>query len=401
MKLQTIRVVSGVLGASLLLVLALAGTASASSQYLVPNAYPANVIGQNDGSVSLGTTSASFSCTEAAFQSEVKSPTEEIGIKPVFKGCKGKNAGGTFDVAINMNSCKFILDPGDGTLDIGPSGCGSMTVTAPGCSQQFPAQTDVGSVGYATQGSGSTQTVTLSLALTGLDYSSSGAQCGTLSGTNGTLSGSWTLRAYNSAGDPVGIRAADRLPDGIFLTGSEGQAGNPPRLDAERFPVLLNGEQSGAGKTVIATKAGTITCATASFAGSAASATSTFTGTPSFSGCVLKSNWGTISVTATVNGCTYQYTVAGGPAYSGQLNLICPAGKSVEMKGTLCSVTLPAQTLGTVTYGATGSGPYRAITESVSGKAVKSTGTGFYCNVEGSVEGGTFTRSGTISGSTA
>jgi hypothetical protein len=398
MELRTTRTVVAVLAASLLVVLALASTALASStRYLVPSAYPATLVGENHNSMYLKT-NIPIHCQSSSFSTKLNSPTDEVGIAPSFpfSSCEAQMLQSWVTVTVSMNSCKFILQP-NGTVDIGPAGCGPIKIFGQACEQLIPAQSNVGSAQrYAVSGG----KVAVDLELSGLQYTSSGWACGPSgSYSNGFLSGTWNIGAKGPAGEALGIQVSERLPDGVYLTGTAGQSGNLPRLEAERFPVLLDGE-SGASTYVVKTKAGTLKCSAASFAGSAASSTDTIAGTPSFAGCKLATVYGDIGMTASVNGCSYEYSVAGSGPYSGQMTLNCPSGKSLELKGGGCSVTLPAQTLGSVAYGATGSGPYRAVTTSVSGSTIKSSSTGFLCNATGAAEGGTFSESGVIRGST-
>jgi hypothetical protein len=410
MKARPIRIGAGLIGASVLVLLALAGSASASStRYLVADQYPAEVKGSMAEVVSQESlqTNIPITCSNSSIQASLNSPTDEPALESAFTGCKGQASGSSVELLVKTNGCKFVLHPAtingeggvNGTVDIGPSGCGPISISGVGCSQQIPAQNNVGSASYEALGSGKTAYVNIRMTLTGLKYTSSGIFCGTKEGTNGSFTGGWRASGFDPEGVQIGIHMDERRPDGVYLAGKEGEAGNLPRLEAERFPVLLNGEQTG-GKFALATKGGTLKCPSATLAGSASSASGTIAGTPAFGSCTLASIYGSIAETVSVNGCTYGYSVAGGPSYTGQLTLSCPSGNSLVAKGPGCTVTIPAQTLGSVTYGSTGSGPYRAVTESVSGKNIQSSSTGFFCSATGSDEAGTFAESGTIRGST-
>jgi hypothetical protein len=401
---RTIRSLLAIAGASLLLILAMTSSALASStRYLVPGAYPATLVGESSEAAGINAGKPNpITCKSSTVSGVVNSPTDLIAVTPGFSGCEMKVLGTWRPATVSSSGCAFLLHPGTedaeghvtGTVDIGPTGCGPITAVAQNCEKSFGAQSNVGTASYSAAGSG---VVDVAISLQNLSYASQGSFCAGESGTGGTISASWHLRAKSSGGNPVSLGLSETLPDGIYLTGSAGSA----RLEAERYPVNLRGEQSSTSSFMVKSKGGTLRCSTASFSGTVASSVSTISASPSFGGCVLQTIYGAINVSVSTNGCSYQYTIAGGPSYSGQLSLSCPSGSSLEAKGNGCVLTVSGQPLGSVTYGATGSGPYRAITETVSGSSIKSSATGAFCSASGAFEGGTFAESGVIRGSTA
>jgi hypothetical protein len=111
-------------------------------------------------------------------------------------------------------------------------------------------------------------------------------------------------------------------------------------------PTYLTGEQH-ASNDVFNTDAGEVTCSHATYVGKvAAKTTSTAEVTPSYSGCHLIFIF-TFNVTVDHNGCTYLFHVD--PALEngnaeGSVDIVCPAGKVIEVTAPGCTVTVPPQT---------------------------------------------------------
>jgi hypothetical protein len=300
---------------------------------------------------------------------------------------------------LKMNGCKFIFHPGaeesaghfGGTFDIGPAGCGPITIVSKVCEITIYPKTGL-TAHYTNVGEGSKAEVVIDLSATGLETSGKGSACS--GGSGGEIEGTWHMAAYNSSGTQKGVHVAAHPPVGLYVAGkkSEEEAAQP-KFNAEEYPVSITGGQSGVNSFY--TESGESSCSTVSVTGSASAATSTLTLDPTFGGCVSLG----LESTASTSGCHYVFHVTNsGPPYAGSLELACEAGHQLEFSPqsggkSICTTAFPAQTLGTVKYEnlGTGSGRYvlannifgSGLQYSISGGAGK-------CGKEGSHSDGEF-----------
>lgn len=368
---------------------------------LVPDRYPAVALGTNTTTHSLSTT-LTTNCNTSTFASEVANTSTLFAASPVYANCT--LAGLNMAVSLKANGCSLRFHPEietsseqfRGTLDIGPDGCGAITLSGLGCEQTIPPQHHVGNIAYANQGSGNGNYVTVSLSVSGLHYTSAGATCGSKTGDNGSYSGTWKVSG-SVGGETIGVRLADELPVGVYVAGETLNEANPPRLEAEQFPVALTGQQDTVGKHALVTNAGKIECGQATFGAVAASAGPGLTINPSYASCTLYSIFGNIAVSPRLSGCSYENTLSG-PPYVGNLELKCPEGASLQFSGPGCTVTIPAQTLATVEYANNGTQAARRVTMTLNGKELQYTYSGFTCG-SGSAKNGTYKGSTTLYGS--
>lgn len=121
-----------------------------------------------------------------------------------------------------FNGCSFVFHTGEetkwggfsGTVDIGPAGCGPMTVEYsrwcptwsfyPGTG--FPGWPDL-PVEFTNEGTGSKATVRAEVELVGIETQMPGVGCSSGKITKeGKYFGNWTLKAENELGEAIGLR---------------------------------------------------------------------------------------------------------------------------------------------------------------------------------------------------
>jgi hypothetical protein len=276
---------------------------------------------------------------------------------------------------MKMNSCKLEFQPGAevnwegtfaGTYSIGPAGCGPVTMefTTPACQLSIPAQTGLAAV-YRDVGNGSSAKVEVEPTAQNLKYSG----CGVNNGENGSLSGTWTLSGKNPAGTLVGI-AVKTLP-------------HSPLFEAEAYPITYNGSQDQ--NHVLVIDGSSASCTSATFADTESGTTKALSLSASYAGCTA---FGFLNSTISPNGCHFVQEVSestGVGKYSGPGSLTCPSGASLEIVTGVCTVAIPAQSMGTLSYeDAIESGVYK-VKSSTAAKGLTFTVTrdAFGCPLEG------------------
>lgn len=140
---------------------------------------------------------------------------------------------------------------------------------------------------------------------------------------------------------------------------------------AEKVPTLLTGKQH-AGNDVFVTDAGKVECNEATYVGEQKTTPTTeVTVTPTYTGCTA---FGFVNVPIDVNGCSYKFTAKTIEAgnFEGEVDILCPAGKSIEVTAPGCTVTVGAQNnLKKITYTNLGAGATREVTVDVAATGIK------------------------------
>lgn len=148
----------------------------------------------------------------------------------------------------------------------------------------------------------------------------------------------------------------------VVASGASAQAF---KFKSEGTPTKLTGTQH-AGNDVFVTDAGSVSCSEANYSGEqVGTEVSEVTVTPSYSGCTA---FGFVNVPIHVNGCQYKFTAITkeGANFEGAVDIVCPAGKVIEVTAPLCTVTIGSQNnLKKVTYTNVGSGTTREVTVDV------------------------------------
>jgi hypothetical protein len=367
------------------------GVASASAARIAASEYPAQLIGNATGQHRITLSKLSTTCKQSSISGSISKPGDPYVANALYSECS-YYAG---QMLVNMGTCTYQFNVGEetspgyftGTLTIGPVGC-AISLTAPGCKQTIPAQTARATINYTnTTGTGGYPVLLIDADVSGLTYTTEGVNCaGPASGT-GWIEGEWEVKAVDGVGKALGTWVESR--NGLYVVTGE----KSPSLTAEILPASISGQQSSTSKQKFNTNNGTtFECSGISYSGSISSASSQFDLTPSYSGCKLVVVGSNLSATVNSNGCTYRYTVTGSSPYSGTVALVCPEGKSLEVTASVaCTLKIPAQTLGTVTYtnsiGQTG----RSVSTSASGSKLSYSTSGFAC---GTQTGGKGTYSG-------
>ncbi len=131
---------------------------------------------------------------------------------------------------------------------------------------------------------------------------------------------------------------------------------------AETVPTQLTAREH-AGKSVLTTDLGKVECAEVTYAGEQkVSPTTELLVTPTYSGCTA---FGFANTPIHVNGCQFRFTVVTKESgnFEGAADIVCPAGKVVEITSFGCTVTIGSQNgLKKVTYTNVGTRSTREIT---------------------------------------
>lgn len=378
--------------------LAGASTASASGSGFVAEAYPGFLVGSayGGGEHILATNVGTIKCPTPELTAGVETGFETVAANIGSVKCGG--AGGT----LVANGCKLIFHPGglsgskfEGTVEIGPSGCGPIVVPVSGCQVQIVAQTGLAAT-YETLGAGSTASVLVKASFSGLKYILPSGCSGPGTYENGSLTGTWQIKNYLNLGHTAqrGVRINQEKAVGFYLSGKKSEESiNQPKFEASKYPVVIAGNQLSATQPFkFTTAAGSSKCAGAQLHGEVFGTTAALALKADNTGC--KAFGG--DATVTMNSCYYVFGVANAdPPYSGSLALACAKlGDTVKINGTAlnCSVTIPPQTMGTLAYENLGAGPEQRVAGSVTGEglAYSVAGPGTFCGAAGSYVDGKF-----------
>ncbi len=174
---------------------------------LKAESYPAFLRGTDDTSHVFGTKLGNWSCADAEFNHQQSAATTAQTLWMSYYLCTPP-IGNT--KAINANGCEYVLHvanagpPYQGSLDMScPAGNSyELVMTTAGgttCTIVIPSQTGLKGVGLINVGSGSTRGVQVAFEVTGMSYSLLGQKliCQAGSYTNGTYTGTMTLRGYD------------------------------------------------------------------------------------------------------------------------------------------------------------------------------------------------------------
>ena len=328
------------LGLGVVMALALsgiAGTGSASAaQFAVQGAYPDVVGSMSAEEVTLTAVGGIvFGCESTGFLTGISKPSSSLTASPSFNNCTWKIGGVTHKQTFSMNGCSFELKPGaeteagrfDGTVDVGPPGCGSITLNDEFCQRSYPAQKGL-SAEYVIQG----KTVEASLdgVLSGT-YKGSPANCASSTALNVRVD--WTLET--TSGSPLTLL----WRNGVFTEGGQ--------IKAETYPAFLDGGQDAADQHVL-TLVGNrqLTCQDVALEGQLASASSSFALTPAYANCIVTVGATKLPAMVDVLGCSYQIAVAGtfGVSCPGESNLIRIRVETKAAEGVfLCTYEIRSQ----------------------------------------------------------
>lgn len=351
--------------------MAFAGVASASASGTAFTSEASETLYSGYGNLTLSAAGRAAACeSELHATSVLKGPQENLSLVNEA-AC---TMFGEYTKEMKMNGCRLEFQPGtetnswngtfEGTYSIGPAGCGPVTFefVLPSCQISIPAQTGLPVV-YHDVGSGSEAKVEAVSTADHAKYSG----CGVTNGENGSLSGTWSLRG-TKLGSLVGV-AVKTLP-------------HAPLFEADAYPITYNGSQAEPwfkfGGLAAECSAGALT-------DTASGTTKALSPSASYSGCKA---FGFTSATVSSNGCHFLQEVSEKTSeghYAGPGSLTCPSGASLEVTTTSCTVSVPAQTMGSVSYeDAIESGVYKVkSTTAAKGLTYNVTRDAFGCPFEG------------------
>jgi len=355
-----------------LAITAIAGAASASAGTagFVADTYPVVANGNNVSTGVLTTNQGEATCKAQNFASTVSNAGEALTAPVNGTTCSwwGTNR------PVAMNGCKYIFHPGTetepgvfkGTYDIGPAGCGPITVEASnGCTLSISSQNGLNAT-YVNSGSGSSRIVTIQ-ADTDFIYTASGGFCGKGSTEGGHYKSSWQVAGQVGA-NQVGIKAAKQ--NGLYMTGAQSIA-------AEGYADHIVSQASALS---LETQFGEVGCTSSILRGELAAATATLPLAAELSGCNALGFKGT----ATMNSCHFVVNVSNtGSPYKGTVDIACTSpGDSIRFaaNGGLCTVSVPAQSgLEGLSLATTGSGSDRRVVGTANLKGVQHHGDAGFC----------------------
>lgn len=375
------------LGAGTLLALALTlclGVASASATGFAADQYPVEYRATGSGYFSLTTQGGTSLCSGPEFSAESSGETADLTAGTI------KDSSCQFGVSapLKMNGCTLSYHVGsqatknswNGTFDIGPPGCGPITVNNAYCQKSIPAQTGLAAT-FTNVGSGSTASISIELEGTGIEYTNQAGGWACNKGTyeDGSLSGTYKVIGVDSEGNQIGA----------FVAG----AGHVPMFEAESYTASVAGSQ--VEQNVLSTVAGKAQCTGAAFDGQLAEASTDLTLGASYSGC---SAFGFVNATVKMNSCEYVVdALNAGPPYVGGFSVDCATpGDSIKVSvpSIGCTVTVPDQSgLEAVSLANEGSGSARQVTADLDVSGLTYTASSTCPGPAGTFSDGTYTGS--------
>lgn len=300
------------------------------------------------------------------------------------------------NTSMKLNGCTFTFHPGaeqsagvfGGTVDLGPSGCGPLSMKYNGGCELLIYPKSGLSAEYKNVSEGSSTAVEMTVRATGLKY---GGACSSGGGTNATYVGSWKLKGISPP--PGGVKRSGVWVSqlGVYATGGE-----HPKFNAETYPASIPSVvNKTSGFHVGIPGAGEGECTGGKLMSRLSQAESSMTGTGSFEGCTL---FGYPESVIRTNSCGLKFgitTAAGGLA--GNVEIACEkSGDSIELVPEFlgvpaCVISLPPQSFSKVSYGnSEATGNKRSVTAIVEGKGIRYSQTVSGCGA-GSGESGTLT----------
>ena len=286
---------------------------------------------------------AKVSCTGATVAGSLAAPSSSLEVVPSFSGCTAFGLPAT----ITSNGCAFGLNAAE--AESWSSVNGSLAVKCPAgkeieiktatCTVNIGAKTGLQSIRLDQTGT-SPRKLEAVLNATGLKYTvvKDGIGCPLSkvgSSEDGTLTGATSVYDEWTIWD-------------LQLTGEAAEVAHGPRFEAELYPATLSDEGKASTWSItlpsqlVEGAAAAVRCTTALSGGSLTAPSTATALSLGFSGCTAFG----LNATVSANGCSLKVNAetGSGDSYGGKLDLVCPAGKVVEVRTTTCSVDLAAQT---------------------------------------------------------
>jgi hypothetical protein len=168
---------------------------------------PTTLTGEQSATHEFTTSVGTVTCTTAKFSGNVTGTSvSEVSVHPTYEGCK--LSGININVTITTTGCNYRfynVASKSGPVDVVCETGKEITVSGPGCTVKVPGQTGKSTVSYTNNGSGTGRTVTVTAAVEGLKYSTSGLLCGSSTKENGTYKGPTLVKGFTGGGTQQGI----------------------------------------------------------------------------------------------------------------------------------------------------------------------------------------------------
>jgi hypothetical protein len=189
-------------------VMALTGTASAQAKLFHAETAPATVKGEQEESSSFTTNAGTITCTNGTFTGESSVvTTETLDINFSYSGCTFLGVAG---VAVEPRGCHYRFNA-NGPVGVVGTSCDAEPIrfSALTCTVTIGARENesLNAVSYTNLGTGTTRTVTVTPAVTGITYTTSaGCVNGAETAHNGKYEkGATLVKGFNSKGVQQGI----------------------------------------------------------------------------------------------------------------------------------------------------------------------------------------------------
>lgn len=298
-----------------------AGTASASGFVANQDPFFANLTGTAGESGIVFSYGNSTTCTGLNFQGEMEKASSSYTSATVSEG--------KCTPSLQMNGCKFIFHTGseyalgafNGTIDIGPPGCGPITTSIAGSKVSIHASTGLVAK-YVNLGAGNTATVKVSVSGGPLKYKIGKPFGNEELKENGKLDGSWTIKA-DRWGQQVGLAVQPWIPVAIGLGTKEGQTA----FASDTYPVGVRTASSSTAVAELKTPSLSITtkCPGVLYESGMTEATSELAVDATYSGCKT----GVFPSKLLMHDCQYEFELTSASGGTNQLS--CSEGGAVEL----------------------------------------------------------------------
>jgi len=303
-----------------------AASAGAASGF-VADEYPATYEGDPSGPANSWLEWNGYKCgLSLDLSGEAGGPAPSTVLSAANGECE---TGGHSPGTVDMNDCKLIFHPGTvvsgkagGTFDIGPAGCGPVTIDwGVGCEGLLYPKSGLAAT-YENVGGAS---IEVHAQATGLTLQTKGNTC--VKGTHeAEFNATWEITAENQSEEAVDVQVAS-IP-GVYVAGAGAdQPAHEPRIEADTYPKLIGGE----GLDTFTTNLGSFKCDNTGLASELLGATSELDLEATYSYCYTSTGK---PAEVDMNSCHYELGVQNaGPPYSGTWGIACDQpGDAIEFK---------------------------------------------------------------------
>jgi len=293
------------------------GVTSASADRFVTDKYPATVEGFNTKSYyfTFGAKEVicnSFEIGTAELGTPMEAVTPQLGTSTT---CFPSGS-------LKANGCKLTFHPGsggNGTVEIGPAGCGPMVYYEGGCEKKIGPQSFAAT--YSNIGAGSTASVAVDVETFGGTYTNVNCGAGTFKSMN--FHAGWSFKAKNEAGVQQALQVHDNE---LYMDPAQ------PRFAAGWYPAAVSGSlNSGTSDSFKFANFRNVQCTGTQYSGELSGTASELSLSATYSGCISS---GGLPAEISMNSCRYVVNVLKvGSPYAGSVDVACSKeGDGIEGK---------------------------------------------------------------------